>query len=142
MSYEEEIDLTTVDAEGSVLEGDFASTIEEAEFKQTRNGQGTYLRLKLALDSGTAVWDNLNIVNPNPTAERIARARLKTILGLVGLDQNKFRDAATLIDKRVTVRVKKDVREDGSEQPRIAKYISIDAPKGLASHKPADNINF
>lgn len=138
------IDLTAVEADGVVREGDFGSLIADAEIRQTKAGNGVYIGLKIDVDDDRKIYHIINVVNPNPVAERIGRSQLKTLLGLVGLPVDSFEDAATLIGKRVTIRIKKDVRDDGSEQPRIAKFLPESAKKGLTygAPDPLGNIPF
>lgn len=127
----EPIDLSNVDAEGQVVEGKFAATIIEVENKQTKAGNGIYLKVILETDGGVRVRDNINFVNPNPVAERIGRQRLRALLVACGLPDKNFSDAQILQGARMTVQIKKDEGPDGVDYPKVAKYLKLDATKGV-----------
>jgi hypothetical protein len=68
-------------------EGDYACEIIESELRETKTG-GQMLRLTLEVKqgphAGRRIWDNLNIVNRNADAEKIAHRTLKSICDAVG----------------------------------------------------------
>lgn len=134
----EAIDLSGNIIEGDIKEGDFAATILDAALKETRNRDGTMLVLTLETDGGVRIVDRLNLINKSQKAEKIGRDRLKTLLHHCGLPVDNFQYASILVGKRLTIRVKKESAPDGNDYPRVAKYFSAQAPKGLSENLPPE----
>ncbi len=69
--------------------GKYKVVISESEEKQTKKGDGSYLRLTLTVvegeHEGRKLFDNLNLNNPNDQAAAIARASLSAICRAVGI---------------------------------------------------------
>jgi len=68
--------------------GYYKAIITESELKPTKGG-GEYLKLRVEIIDGDykgrVVFGNLNLVNANPTAEKIAKAALGNICRAVGV---------------------------------------------------------
>jgi hypothetical protein len=60
--------------------GDYSVICKAAEMKQTKAGNGTYIRAEFEVTgpahAGRRIWMNFNIQNPNPQAESIGRQQL------------------------------------------------------------------
>ena len=71
--------------------GWYPMQIVESELKPTSNGEGQYLQLKLQVINGDhanrVVYERLNIVNKNPTAQEIAYRNLSAICHATGVIQ-------------------------------------------------------
>ena len=69
--------------------GWYDTTIQGAELKTTKAGNGQYIAVKYAITGpthqGRIVFGNLNIKNPNPTAENIGRQQLGDLMRAIGL---------------------------------------------------------
>ncbi len=69
--------------------GKYKVVISGSEEKQTKKGDGSYLRLTLTVidgdHEGRKLFDNLNLNNPNDQAAGIARATLSAICRAVGV---------------------------------------------------------
>lgn len=68
--------------------GEYLVQIVQSEMKATRAGTGQMLALEMDIidgpHSGRKLWDNLNLVNPNPQAVEIAQRTLSAICHAVG----------------------------------------------------------
>jgi len=63
--------------------GDYNAIITDSQMKITKAGTGEYLELTIQVidgaHSGRRLWERLNVVNANKTAEEIARSQLNGI---------------------------------------------------------------
>jgi len=63
--------------------GDYNAMITDSQMKITKSGTGEYLELTIQIidgaHSGRRLWERLNVVNSNKTAEEIARSQLNGI---------------------------------------------------------------
>ena len=87
--------------------GKYEVVITDSEMKPTKAGTGEMLALTLQVVSGPHknrfIWTNLNLRNPNATAEQIARGQLAAICLAVGIPKPK--DTEELHDKPFVARV-------------------------------------
>lgn len=69
--------------------GDYTVQIVQSELRVTNNGNGQYLWLEMDILDGEysnrKLWDRLNINNPNPVAQDIARRALSAICHATGV---------------------------------------------------------
>jgi hypothetical protein len=85
--------------------------ITEAEVKDTKAGDGRYLKLRLDIlgptDQGRVGWANITIRNPSSKAEEIGRQQLGDVMRAVGIAT--LTDTDQLINKHASVKfVSKD----------------------------------
>ena len=70
--------------------GDYTAMITDSVLKDTKSGTGQYIALTMEIIdgsySGRKIWDNLNVKNANPTAEKIAQASLTRYFQSCGQD--------------------------------------------------------
>ena len=127
-------DATTVDPRSTfepIPNGTYRMHISASEVKPTKDGQGRYLQLVLVvLDGdykGRQVWDRLNIVNPNQTAQEIAQRQLSAICHATGV--MKLTNSAELhhIPMLVSVVVK---QSKGYEPQNEVKKYEADPDSG------------
>ncbi len=82
--------------------GWYTVTITQAELKDTKAGNGQYIKLRYDVTGpthqGRVVFGNLNIKNPNQKAEEIGRQQLGDIMRAIGLA--KVTDTDQLIGNR------------------------------------------
>ena len=80
--------------------GDYTAMITDSVLKDTKSGLGQYIALTIEIIdgsySGRKIWDNLNVKNPNPTAENIAKAGLTRYFQSCGQDLEKGVDTTAL----------------------------------------------
>lgn len=84
-------DASTVDPSApfeAIPGGDYRVIIVDSSMDYTKSGDGQFLKLQLQVidgpHAGTTLFDRLNLVNPNPKAEEIARRTLSAICHAVG----------------------------------------------------------
>jgi hypothetical protein len=119
--------------------GKYLAVITESEMKPTKSGTGSYLQLTFAIiegnHKGRLLWARLNLDNPNPVAERIAKAELSAICRAVGVMTPT--DSADLHDLPLVIHVKCKKRPDTDE---IANEINGYYPRSALTEsavKPA-----
>jgi len=73
--------------------GDYTAMITDSILKETKAGTGHYIALTVEIIdgaySGRKIWDNLNVKNANPTAEKIAMASLTQYFAACGMSMQK-----------------------------------------------------
>lgn len=90
--------------------GKYRAQIVESEMRATRNGMGQFLWMMLdILDGpykGRKIFDQLNLVNPNPTTVEIAQRTLSAICHATGRMQVSDSEELHLIPMTIQVTVK------------------------------------
>ena len=124
--------------------GKYLACIVESEMKATKSGAGQFLNLTFqVLDGehkGRKLWARLNLKNPNPQAEQIARGQLSAICRAVGVMAPKDSLELHNLPLLVTVKIKK--RDDtGDLQNEISGYgrkesVQAPAPQAAGSMPP------
>lgn len=110
--------------------GEYTLRVTKSEIKTTRAGNGEYISLQMeVMDegpyNGRIVFENLNIVNPNEQAVKIARAALKQLCQAIGISE--LEDTAELHGTPFRARLKITPARDGYDAGNaIAKYMSLD----------------
>jgi hypothetical protein len=110
--------------------GRYLAVITESEMKATKSGAGQFLNLTFqVLDGefkGRKIWARLNLKNPNPQAEQIARGQLSALCRAVGVMTP--RDSLELhnLPLLVTVKVKK-LEDTGDLQNEVSGFSKKDA---------------
>jgi hypothetical protein len=73
--------------------GDYTAMITDSVLKDTKAGTGKMIALTMEIIdgafSGRKIWDNLNVKNANPTAEKIAMAGLTQYFAACGMSMKK-----------------------------------------------------
>jgi len=110
MSFTDEDLASTGDGDFSPLPaGEYAVTIDGADLKQTKAGDGTYINLKMIVDGpthmGRIVFSMLNIQNPSQKAEAIGRGQLGDILRILGIQAATFEDTDQLLGGQMIVKL-------------------------------------
>ncbi len=92
----------------------------------TKDGRGTILKLQVEIMSGPyerrQIWENLNISNPNATAQGIAQRALANLLTAVGLSVIDNTEELHFKPFLGTVGVREDKSGQYRPQNSIAKY--------------------
>jgi hypothetical protein len=115
--------------------------ITKSEVKTTKDKKGKYIALTMKVDpdeenAGYSLYANLNIVNANETAVKMARADLKGICVSVG-HEGELEDTEDL--HNITMAVKVSVKPESAQWPaknEVKKYrpaADIDELRGDSS---------
>ena len=92
--------------------GWYSATISQSELKDTKAGNGQYIKLRYDITGpthqGRVVFGNLNIKNPNPKAEEIGRQQLGDIMRAIGLA--KVTDTDQLIGGELVIKL--EIKQD------------------------------
>jgi hypothetical protein len=117
--------------------GWYTVTISQAELKDTKAGNGQYIKLRYDVTGpthqGRVVFGNLNIKNPNPKAEEVGRQQLGDIMRAIGLA--KVTDTDQLIGNSLSIKldVKQDAQYGASNEVKGFKSVSGSAAPVAAS---------
>lgn len=112
--------------------GDYIAEIKNAELKNTANGTGEYIKLRLDItgptQAGRVVFTNLNIRNANQVAQNIARQQIHTIISSNGIAE--LEDTDQLIGCVVGIKIKIREARDGYEaQNEIKAFKAAGEPR-------------
>ena len=110
--------------------GPYNVTIVGAENKDTKFGNGKFIKLTLEVADGRyqgrKLWENINYRNQNPVAEDIGKRTMKTVMAHCGIEV--VRTADDFIGYTLPVQVTLKPRKD---QPDVLEnQIRISAPAG------------
>jgi len=98
----------------------YLADIVKSEVKSTKDGKGKYIAFTFRIDTeeekggGKQVYTNLNIVNANETAVKIARSNLKEICTAVG-HEGELEDTEDL--HNITMAIKLSVKPETAQWP-------------------------
>jgi hypothetical protein len=119
--------------------GRYRAQVIESEMGVTKNGMGQYLWLMLDIlegpHKGRKVFDQLNLVNANPTTVEIARRALSAICHATGKLQVNDSEELHLIPMTIQVGVKP--QKDGYGERNTIRYMVPEAPAQATPPKPA-----
>lgn len=120
--------------------GKYKAQIMEAIIKDTKAGTGKYLSLTLQVTEGEFegcfVYDNLNLINPNSDAVRIAQARLKRITNIAGF---KPSHESELEGIEIGIEVGYDKPRNGQidkTRNRVVAYLPLNDTTGKHQEQP------
>lgn len=112
--------------------GWYNATITEADLKTTKAGDGHYIALRFDITGpayqGRVIWGNLNIHNPNATAEEIGRRALGDIARAIGLEKISDTDQLVGGNLQIKVTIKKDDQYGDKNEVRGYKALDGAAP--------------
>ena len=122
--------------------GTYTATVTGCEVKQTKAGDGQYLRVEYTISgpsgAGRKVWSNYNVRNANPKAEEIGRSALAELCRAVG--RARLGDTDELVGCAVSIKLKIREASNGYEaQNEVKGHRAIDgaAPPAATSSNPA-----
>jgi hypothetical protein len=116
--------------------GWYNATISQSELKDTKAGNGQYIKLRYDITGpthqGRVVFGNLNIKNANPKAEEIGRQQLGDIMRAIGLA--KVTDTDQLIGGQIGIKleVKQDEQYGANNEVKGFKSLSGSAAPAAA----------
>ena len=124
--------------------GDYEVQILQSEMRVTKAGTGQMLWLDMEVLQGPLkgrhVYDQLNLINPNPTAEEIAQRTLSAICHAVGKLQVADSEELHFQSLLVRVAVKPNGYNEVKGYKPVVKATQPDRPcagPGFRSHRPA-----
>ena len=125
-------DLPEGGAFDPVPAGWYNATITEADLKTTKAGDGHYIALRFDITGpayqGRVIWGNLNIHNPNATAEEIGRRDLGDIARAIGLEKISDTDQLVGGNLQIKVTIKRDDQYGDKNEVRGYKALDGAAP--------------
>lgn len=97
--------------------GEYVAMIVESSLENTKAGTGQYLKMKFQIvdgeHKGRAIFDNLNINNPNQKAVEIARGRLSAICHAVNRLQIQASEELHNLPLKIKVGLEPNMNNDG-----------------------------
>jgi hypothetical protein len=120
--------------------GWYTATITGAEVKKTKAGTGEKIDMKYTITGpthqGRIIFGNLNIRNPNPKAEEIARQQLGEIMRAIGL--SKISDSDQLIGGNLQIKLTIKKSEEYGDSNDVNGFKAIDGKAvNIVAGKPA-----
>lgn len=107
--------------------GWYTASITAAELKNTKAGTGQYIAIRYDIigptHQGRIVFGNLNIRNPNSTAEGIGRQQLGEIMRAIGIA--KVADTDELIGGQLSIKIAIKVNEQYGDQNEVKGFKAI-----------------
>lgn len=140
--FDTSFDATSVEpttAQELLPAGKYRAQIVESEMRVTKNGMGQFLWLMLdILDGeykGRKIFDQLNLVNPNPTTVEIAQRTLSAICHATGKMHVSDSEELHLIP--MTIQVKVRPPKNGYGESNAVAYLPPDRAAAARAAKPA-----
>jgi hypothetical protein len=121
--------------------GKYRAQIVESEMRVTKNGMGQFLWLMLDIlegeQKGRKIFDQLNLVNPNPTTVEIAQRTLSAICHATGRMHVSDSEELHLIPMTIQVKIKPP--KNGYGESNAIAYLPPEkaAAPATRSAKPA-----
>lgn len=119
--------------------GKYRAQIVESDMRVTRNGMGQFLWLMLDIlegpHQGRKIFDQLNLVNPNPTTVEIAQRTLSAICHATGKLQVNDSEELHLIPMTIQVTVKPP--KDGYGEKNSIRYLVPDGTAQPTAPQPS-----
>lgn len=73
-----------------MAKGVYAFTIQKAEFKPTKAGNGYLLSVGSKTNTNRWLYHNFNLINPNPTAQMIGAQQFADLIEQLGMNASQF----------------------------------------------------
>ena len=145
-----DIDFNDVKVEKSfepVPVGTYNVISDDAELKETKDGQGAYILMKFKIldgdQDGRFLFANFNTMNKNEQAVKIGLQQLKGFIECAKIKQNKFKSPTELVGYKAQAVVKHKVDSYGTKA--VISYFkafegSSSPTKDAAPKKAADGL--
>lgn len=112
--------------------GWYAAKTTQAELKETNKGDGQYIKLRYDITGpsheGRVVFGNLNISNPNETAQRIGQQQLGQLMKAGKLDAIEDTDQLVGLDLQIKLKIQPAKGEYGPSNNITAFKTGDSAP--------------
>lgn len=131
--------VDTRDEYAPIPAGTYSVIISDSEIRETKNGQGTYLKLALDIQQGEyqgrKIFHNITLQNPNQTAVSIGQKHLAQICHAVGVLQ--VNDSAELHNRPLlaVVRIRKGDGQYGDSN-EVQRYEAAQMSAAQAFQPP------
>lgn len=123
-----DLDLDSIeDTSGGISVGEHVLTVAKAELKETKKPGGLYIKVEFNADNGQKHWENFNIQNSNPEAERIGKGQLKAFLKAAGYTGKNLNDVNSLLGLKVLAKIKATKDTGYGEGRGVSSYKSVRA---------------
>ena len=113
---------------GSVPSGEYTVTIKSVDVKQTKAGNGTYLKLRLDITgpshAGRVLFANVTLNNPNEQAEEIGRRQIGDIMRALRI--SALSDTDQLIGGNLRVKVVATQSEQYGDGNEVKAFKSLE----------------
>jgi hypothetical protein len=112
-----------------IPEGNYIAQIIKSEWKDTKAKNGKYIALTLKIvdgdHKGKVLFENLNLINPNPQAVEIATKTMNSICAACGKVNVEDTDELHAIPMTVVVKIT-PAKGDFPESNKISAYLPMD----------------
>jgi len=116
-------------------DGWYAVTVTEADVKETKARNGSYLKLRLDVTGpthqGRVVFTMITLKNANPAAEDIGAKQLGEMMLAVGLA--RLDDSDQLIGRSLSVKLKTESSPEYGDQNKVSAYKAIGGATSTAA---------
>lgn len=134
------IDLSNVQAQGDyspLPAGDYPFVVEDAEMKDTKAGNGQYIKVKLKVTgdnyANRVIFHNFNVKNQNPKATEIGLGQLKRLMQVAGKKTESINSLNELIGLSAVMRLKVEADNGYGESNKVTSFKELPtAQKGSA----------
>jgi hypothetical protein len=128
---------------GLLPNGEYTVIVDSAVIKETKDGQGEFINMKLKVTegnhSGRFLFTMFNIKNKNPEAVKIGMGSLKTFCKVSGRGDKPLTDVNDLVG-HIAVAVVKTKTDDYGEKNAVSYFKA--RSKASEVKKPADGLPF
>ena len=139
--FDTSFDATSVEpttAQELLPAGKYRAQIVESEMRVTKNGMGQFLWLMLDILEGDykdrKIFDQLNLVNPNPTTVEIAQRTLSAICHATGKMHVSDSEELHLIPMTIQVKIKPP--KNGYGESNKVRYQPLERAPQVAAPQP------
>ena len=126
------------DTRETILPGEYPAVMVASEYKPTKAGTGKYLQCEFVITNGKykgrKMWDRLNLRNPNPTAENIARVTLGNICRAIGI----LNPPESEMLHSVPLMIKIGLQDDDPDRNEITGYAKYLDPGAISARTYED----
>lgn len=140
------IDLSNVKSNNfeTVPAGEYLVNVTNAEMKDTKSGDGKYIKAELTITQGAQegrrLFTNFNIQNKSEKAQEIGLSSLRSLLEKAGYaNPNSLESVTALCGLRVGVKTKIRTQEGYGDTAEVHYFLE---PSKVATAKAEDNILF
>ncbi len=110
---------------GLLPKGEYSIIVDDAVIKETKDGTGSYINMKLKLIGGNYdgrfLFTMFNIKNKNPEATAIGLSQLKTFCKVSGRGDKPLTDVTQLVGFKAVAVVK--TKEDSYGEKNVVSYF-------------------
>lgn len=126
--------------------GWYTAAINGADLRTTKAGNGQFIAVRYDITGpshqGRVVWGNINIKNPNATAEQIGRQQLGYIMRAIGLES--VQDTDQLVGGNLQIKLKVTKSEQYGDGNDVSGFKALEGsapppvqPQAQQESKPA-----